>query len=161
MPKFMKISAVEFDWPKDPLTFVMEDEDGKQVDYEKDPLGGVIGINYLNAGAIKEIGDKVRPMVAKYSSDGESNIQAQLNTALDNEETAVAAIAYLKNFYDGESTDKFPHGQLIECDDATKRLFSKQDGYMRALQIFRSETDKIVRKQNKEEEKNLKAIPNG
>lgn len=159
----MKITAIEFDWPKDPSTFVMRDADDKPVDYEKDPLGGKIGIKYLKAGTIKKIGDKAKPMVAKFALNGAVlDVESELSTVVDNEETAVEAIASWSNFYDGDPVGKkYPHGQPVPCNDETKRLFSEEDGYMRALQIFRAETNRIVRKELEEEEKNLLATPNG
>lgn len=148
MPKIKRFDTIRFDYPADPVGFDINDG------YEKDPLGGWIEIQYVNEGERQKIIQRAYPVKVMFAKGGNVTQEGALDRIVDREETAVAYISSWGNFYDGEGTEKNPNGKELKCTDANKREFSREDGFMTALNRMIVRANAIFAEQQDASEKN-------
>lgn len=132
---------VRFDWPKTPENFDV-------TNYEKDPDGAWVELEYQNEGNRDAIDDKVNPTRFIYNPDGEAAIpQMEIRKAM---KRAEIADVYIKDWYAFNDAN----GNAMKCTSKNKRKYSYEKGFANALQQFIEKMNEDVEKEKEKERKN-------
>lgn len=136
MPRINKTLEQWFDWPND-------------------ELGGRILIRHLKEGQVVDIHAKCAATRQTFGTkDKTMEAETHHDLLLERELVAVAAVGAWENFFDDAGTP-------LECTEANKRLFAREDGFSAQIRDFRDALAKRVEEERTEQRKNLPALPSG
>ena len=118
-------------------------------DMPDDPLKGRVEILHLTGGDIAEIRDQAWEVRNVFDKDSETGFRSEQKyyPGRDRQLTVCAAVVGWENFVDEV-------GKAMACTEENKKLWAREDGFMRFVNESRAALAEIVAKEREQLEKN-------